>query len=130
MIVLPKEYADAMIAHAFQEEPNECCGMLAVEGGRVIEVFPLRNALMSPVRYEIDSDDLFTYVKIDRAGHEVGIFHSHTHSEAQPSPTDIQLATYPDAYYFIVSLLDREKPDIRAFRIIDGQVTEEPVERE
>lgn len=117
-----------MIAHAFKEDPNECCGMLAIDAGRVVEVFPLRNAEASPVRYNIDPDDLFTVVKIESKGHDLGIFHSHTHSEAYPSETDIRLATYPDAYYVIISLADREHPVIRAYRIRDGQVTEEPVE--
>lgn len=128
MLTIPQEHADAMIAHALKDDPNECCGMLAIDAGRVIEVYPLRNAEASPVRYNIDPDDLFTVVKIESKGHDLGIFHSHTHSEAYPSETDIRLATYPDAYYVIISLADRDRPIIRAYRIRDGQVTEEPVE--
>lgn len=128
MLHFPREHADAIIAHAFKEEPNECCGMLAIDAGRVVEVYPLRNADASPVRYNIDPDDLFTVVKIERNGHDLGIFHSHTHSQAYPSETDIRQAFYPDAYYVIVSLLDRRNPVIRAYRIREGTVTEEPVE--
>ena len=57
------------------------------------------------------------------------IYHSHTHTRAYPSATDIRLAAYPDATYAIVTLQDRDAPDVRAFRIRDGEVTERDVER-
>jgi proteasome lid subunit RPN8/RPN11 len=65
---------------------------------------------------------------MDRKGWDlVGIYHSHTHTEAYPSKTDVELAFYPEALYFIVSLQDRQAPVIRAFRISDGQIAEEDV---
>jgi proteasome lid subunit RPN8/RPN11 len=55
------------------------------------------------------------------------IYHSHTHTEAYPSPTDVRLAAWPDAYYVLVSLAE-EPPPVRAFRIVEGAVTEAPIE--
>ena len=59
---------------------------------------------------------------------EMVIYHSHTHTQAYPSETDIRLAAYPEATYAIVTLQDRDHPDIRAYRILDGEVTERPVD--
>ncbi len=58
----------------------------------------------------------------------LAIYHSHTHTEAYPSPTDVSLAAWPEAYYLIVSLADEANPVLRAFRIQDGQVSEEELE--
>lgn len=130
MITLGKEHAATMISHALKEDPNECCGMLALENGRVVEVYLLRNTDASPVSYNIDTGDILKVDKIiESKGYELGIFHSHTHSEAYPSETDIRLALYSEAYYVIISLADRDQPVIRAFRIQNGQVSEEPVEQ-
>ena len=66
---------------------------------------------------EIEDDEL-----------DLVIYHSHTHTQAYPSATDIRLAAYPEATYAIVTLQDRDAPTIRAFRILDGEVTERAVE--
>jgi proteasome lid subunit RPN8/RPN11 len=75
----------------------------------------------------VDPKDLLRiYRDIDGNGWDVlAIYHSHTHTEAYPSPTDVRLAAWPEAYYVIVSLADEANPVLRAFRIEDGQVTEE-----
>ena len=134
---LPRAYADEIIAHARQEAPNECCGIIAGNGGTATKLYRAINAAASPYRYEVDPKDLFRISKeIDAQNWEIfAIYHSHLATAARPSPTDIKLAYYPEAYYVLVSLGDPDKPDIgpdspdlRAYRIIDGQVMEEEIE--
>jgi [CysO sulfur-carrier protein]-S-L-cysteine hydrolase len=132
VVKLPRVIHDAMVAHALEDRQNEVCGLLAGHGVVVERAFPARNRERSPVRYEIDPADLLRiFRQIDDEDLEhVGIYHSHTHTQAYPSATDIRLAYYPDAVYFIISLMDEHAPQIRAFRILEGVVTEEPMEIE
>ena len=129
MLNLPKHDADQIIAHALEEDPNECCGILAGKDNRVVKLYPMTNSEKSPYRYNMDSKELFqTYREIEDNGWDLlAIYHSHTHTEAYPSATDVRLATWPDAHYILVSLMDKESPVIRAFRIVEGTVSEEPV---
>jgi proteasome lid subunit RPN8/RPN11 len=92
-----------------------------------VKVFPMKNADASPVTYRLDGkEQLRVFDEIDDQGWDLwAIYHSHTHSDAFPSETDIRLAFYPDARYILVSLADREEPVIRSFFITDGEVTEE-----
>src|SRR3990172_6081687 len=124
---LEKRYADEVIAHAQEEDPNECCGILAGLDGRITRLYRTANADKSPYRYNVESRDLLRIFRdIEDNGWELlGIYHSHTHTEAYPSPTDVSLAFWPDSYYFIVSLKDAQNPVIRAFRIVEGQIAEE-----
>jgi [CysO sulfur-carrier protein]-S-L-cysteine hydrolase len=132
MVTVPRAIRDEMVAHAFEGRPNEICGLLAGRGSAVTRLFRARNKEQerARVRYEIDPIDLLQiFREIDEAGLEhVGIYHSHTHTQAYPSATDIRLAFYPDALYFLVSLMDERDPAVRAFWIKDGEVTEEPIE--
>jgi proteasome lid subunit RPN8/RPN11 len=114
---------DEMVAHAREDLPNECCGVVAARGGAAVAVHRAVNAAASPLRYEIDSKDfLRIYNEIDHADQEVGaIYHSHTRSAAYPSQTDINLALWPDALYIIVSLA-ADEPDVKAFSIVDRKV--------
>jgi len=130
MFRIEKRYIDEMIAHAREDTPNECCGILAGEDGRVLQLYRAVNAEQSPYRYSVDSRDLFRiHRECEARGWDfVGIYHSHTFSEAYPSATDIRLGFWPEALYFLVSLRDRENPDVRAYRIIDGRVSEEELE--
>lgn len=134
---LPKAIRDQLIAHARAEYPNEMCGLIvgdaaAADGGRALRFEPARNKAASPYRYEIHPDDLLRLTIATDDADEVfwGIVHSHTHSPAVPSPTDIGLAFYPDALYLLVSLSEAEvdartgKPGVRAWRILDGVVHE------
>jgi proteasome lid subunit RPN8/RPN11 len=116
---------DEMVAHAKDDVPNECCGVVASQDGAATTVHRAVNAAASPLRYEIDSKDfLRIYNLIDDADQDVGaIYHSHTRSAAYPSQTDINLALWPDALYIIVSLAEQE-PDVRAFAIVDRKVEE------
>ena len=118
-----------MVAHALEEDPNECCGLLSGKDGTLIGHHRMRNAEESPYRYSMDGKELLmTLREIEDGGAELQvIYHSHTHSPAYPSATDIRLATWPDAYYLLVSLEDRDALDLRVFRIVDGAVAEEPV---
>jgi len=124
-----QEQIDRLVAQARGEAPNECCGVLAGNGEVVEEVFPGRNMRMSPTVYEMDpQDQLRAFRAMDARGWDlVGIYHSHPRTEAYPSRTDVERALYPDARYVIVSLRDSAHPQIRAFRIVDGEIAEEEV---
>jgi [CysO sulfur-carrier protein]-S-L-cysteine hydrolase len=118
---------DELVAHARAETPKECCGYLRLEDGTVGEVFRAVNERNSPYGYELDHKSLFAVNELDDAGFEVGVYHSHPRSSAQPSQTDINLAHYPDWTYWIVSL-ERDDPEVRVWRIADGQVEEESLD--
>ena len=120
-----------MIAHAQADAPNECCGMVASEDGRAVEVYPAVNAAASPLRYEIDPADQYRIeMAIEGAGQDLGaIYHSHTRSEPYPSQTDVNLAFHPHALYVIVGLASGE-PDVRAYRIVDGRIEDAALEVE
>jgi [CysO sulfur-carrier protein]-S-L-cysteine hydrolase len=115
-----------MIAHAREDEPNECVGMLGGEDGQARSLYRAANAEASPLRYSIDAGEQLRLMhEIEEAGEElVGIYHSHTRSAAYPSQTDVNLAGWPDAVYVIVSLADPGSPDVRGFWIRDGEISD------
>jgi [CysO sulfur-carrier protein]-S-L-cysteine hydrolase len=117
---------DEIVAHARDELPNECCGLIAAENGRAVKLFRTSNAEASPVRYGLDPREQYQIMmEIERSGWILGaIYHSHTRSPAYPSQTDVNLAFYPGALYLIVSLQDADRPELRAYRIVDGQIDE------
>jgi len=127
MLTLPGGFIEEMIAHAQEEAPNECCGIIAGVNGDAGKLFRARNSEASPYRYSVDPKDLFRIYREceDNDWNFLAIYHSHTASEAYPSPTDVRLAFWPEAYYILVSLQDAAKPVVRAFRILDGAVAEE-----
>jgi proteasome lid subunit RPN8/RPN11 len=118
-----------MVATCIRALPNEGCGLLlgSVEG-IVSEVVPSLNVADSAKVYEIDPKVLLrAYRRADEEGVEVlGVFHSHTHSEAYPSPTDIRQAPDPSWHYVLISLRDAEA-DVRSFRVNGEDVTSEPL---
>lgn len=119
-------YIDEMIAHAREDAPNECCGVLLGQPGAVQRLVRCTNAEHSPFRYSVAPREL---LEIDRQARENGwetlaIYHSHTQTEAYPSPTDVRLAAYPDALYILVSLRDEQNPTVRGFSIRDGRIDE------
>ena len=122
---------DEIVAHARAEAPNECCGMVASDDGRAVEVYPAVNAAASPLRYEIEPADQYRIeMAIDGGGHDLGaIYHSHTRSEPYPSQTDVNLAFHPQALYVIVGLASGD-PDVRAYRIVDGRIDDAALEVE
>lgn len=117
---------EAMIAHARSDAPFEVCGMLATENGRVVRHYEIANAERSATFFRMDSMAHYrAYMDIEDRGWGLVIYHSHTHTEAFPSETDVKQAlNYPDAVYLIVSLQDADAPVIRGFDIVDGAVTE------
>ncbi len=123
---ISSELLDQLVAHAREEAPNECCGYARMTDGRVDEVFRAENLRHSPYGYELDTKSLFAANELDDEGFEVGIYHSHPRSPAEPSQTDINLASYPHWLYLIVSL--EGDPHVRAWRILDGRVEEEALE--
>jgi proteasome lid subunit RPN8/RPN11 len=119
-----------MTAHCLRELPMEGCGLLIGhrEAGQVIEVVPTRNSAASSRLYAVDSLD---FLRADRAAESagmqiIGVFHSHTHTDPYPSPTDVAQAPDPGWHYAIVSLR-HQSPSIRSYRIEQGEVREEPV---
>ena len=127
---LPQSFIDEMIAHAQADAPNECCGIIAGEDGRAVKLFRAKNAEASPWRYSVEPKDLFRiFREVEENGWSfLAIYHSHTASEAYPSSTDVRLAFWPEAYYVLVSLQDADKPAVRAFRILEGAISEEDIE--
>jgi proteasome lid subunit RPN8/RPN11 len=125
----PRPLIDEMVAHAREDAPNECCGIVAARDGVAVRVHRAVNAAASPLRYEVDPRDQYRIeMEIDDAGLEVGaIYHSHTRSAPYPSQTDINLAFHPDAVYVIVGLAS-EEPEVRGYEIVDQRVTEVPIE--
>ena len=118
---------DELVAHARDEAPNECCGYMRAKDGVVEEVVRAVNERHSPYGYELDHRSLFAVNELDEAGFDVAIYHSHPRSPAEPSQTDINLASYPHWTYLIVSLQNGNAPEVRGWRIADGRVREEPI---
>jgi [CysO sulfur-carrier protein]-S-L-cysteine hydrolase len=120
---------EEIIAHARQDLPNECCGIVASDDGAAVRVFRATNAEASPVRYSLDPREQYRItMEIEEQGWDLGaIYHSHTRSEAYPSQTDVNLAFYPEAIYLIVSLRKPDDPEVRAFRIADERIEEVPL---
>ena len=116
-----------IVEHGLREFPNEACGLLAGRAGQAVRCYPMRNADASPVTYRLDPrEQLRVFDELEREGLELfGIVHSHTHSEPYPSETDRRQAFYPEPLYLILGLADRERPVLRAFRIVEGEVSEE-----
>ena len=123
---MSKAQWDALVDHAREDAPNECCGLVWGREGGVEEVARAENARHSPYGFELTFVDLQKANDLEDEGYEVGIYHSHPKSPAEPSQTDINLAQYPHWTYLIVSLAD--EPEVRAWRISDGDVSEESIE--
>ena len=126
---IPREFVEAMIKHALEDDPNECCGIFASKAGKIVKQYAMTNTEHSPFRYSMDSKELFnTYMEIEDERWELAvIYHSHTHSPAYPSATDVRLATWPEAYYILISLMNKESPDLKAYTIVDGVIQEEKI---
>lgn len=131
MLVIRADLVDAMVAHARADHPDEACGVVAGHEGtaRPERHVAMTNAERSPTFYRFDSgEQLRVWRGMDEAGEvPVVIYHSHTSTEAYPSRTDVSLAAEPDAHYVLISTRDPDTHELRSYRIIDGEVTEEPV---
>jgi len=135
VLSLPRRQVDRIIAHARRDHPDEACGVIAGPDGsdRPVRLVEMTNADRSPTFFRFDPAEQFQlYRELDDNDEEiVVVYHSHTATEAFPSRTDISLATEPQAHYVLVSTRegsDVEGPvELRSYRIVDGQVTEEEV---
>ena len=129
---ISQDLVDAMIAHARADHPDEACGVIAGPVGSDIpqRFIPMANAARSTTFYEFDSGDLLRlYREMDARDEEpVVIYHSHTATPAYPSRTDISYASEPNAHYVLVSTRSPESVEVRSYRIVDGEVTEEMLE--
>ena len=132
MLRIDRSIYDQIVAHARRDHPDEACGIVAgPEGSDRPERFvKMINAERSPTFYRFDSlEQLKVWREMDERGEEpVVIYHSHTATEAYPSRTDVSYASEPNAHYVLVSTRDPDTVEFRSYRIVDGVVTEEPVE--
>jgi [CysO sulfur-carrier protein]-S-L-cysteine hydrolase len=132
MLTISRELQDKIIAHARTDHPDEACGVIAgaIGSDKPERFVPMQNAERSPTFYRFDSlEQLKVWREMDDRDEEaVVIYHSHTATEAYPSRTDISYASEPQAHYVLVSTRDPEIEEFRSYRIIDGEVTEEPVQ--
>jgi proteasome lid subunit RPN8/RPN11 len=125
-VILPHGFIDRIIAHGRSAYPDEACGILAGEGNEVSVMYEATNVKSSPVSYLIEPQEQFMIMKeIRNIGMRmVAIYHSHPVSLPYPSRTDVEQAFYSDAAYIIAGFSDRERPELRAFEIVDGKVRE------
>ena len=132
MLRIRRELVDEIVAHARRDHPDEACGVIAGPEGsdRPERFIPMLNAARSPTFYEFDSGDLLKLYREMDANDEVPvvIYHSHTATEAYPSRTDANIAAEPEAHYVLVSTRDPDSHEFRSYRIVDAEITEEPVE--
>jgi [CysO sulfur-carrier protein]-S-L-cysteine hydrolase len=124
---------DAMVAHAREDQPDECCGMVGGIDGEAKTVYRARNEFESPLRFGVDSDDLFRITQRempDRGEELLVIYHSHTKTAAYPSQTDVNMAqnSWPDAIWVIISLADESAPDLRGYLLKDLKIADAPLE--
>lgn len=118
---------DEMVAHAREDLPNECCGMVGGRNGEADVVVRVENAAASPLRYEMDPQGQYDALKsIEDEGRELlAIYHSHTKSAAYPSQTDVnQAVAWPEQVYLIVSLAEQDKPDVKAYLLKDLRIAD------
>jgi len=130
MLVLPGDLYLIMVGHCLTGLPDEACGLLAghPQTGQVTALYPTRNVAASARVYTVDPKE---HLRADREAESrgteiIGVFHSHTHTDAFPSPTDVTQAPDPTWHYVLVSLRDTH-PVVRSYKIVDSQVYEEPV---
>ena len=128
MIRMPRAIAQEIIAHCQRLYPKEACGLLAAalpppagQAAQVVAAYAMRNVEDSPIGYAMDPLEQLRMERQMRASRQrlLGIYHSHTASEAYPSPVDVRLAISPDISYVLVSLADRAHPVLNSYRI-DG----------
>jgi proteasome lid subunit RPN8/RPN11 len=131
VLTISKNLYDQVVAHARRDHPDEACGIIAGPAGsdRPERFIPMTNAARSPTFYEFDSTEQFQVWKDmdDKDEEPVVLYHSHTATEAYPSRTDVSYASEPGAHYVLVSTRDEDQAEFRSYRIIDNQITEEPV---
>ncbi len=122
-MVIPPAVRSALVEHAEAERPNEACGIVLVRDGVAERYVPAENAAASPYRFEVKADPEVWFLEDE--GYELAVFHSHPASPARPSRTDVEnIGLWAGRLYMILSLRNN---DLAAFRIVDGQIREEPL---
>lgn len=124
---ISQQLIDEMVAHAREDLPNECCGMIGGSGGEATAVIRVANSAASPLRYEMDPQEQYNALKsIEDGGDELlAIYHSHTKSAAYPSQTDVnQAVAWPEQIYVIVSLAEEDAPDVKAYLLKDLKIAD------
>ncbi|HEY0319147.1 MAG TPA: M67 family metallopeptidase [Solirubrobacterales bacterium] len=124
---ISKALVDEMVAHAREDMPNECCGMIAGVDGEATGIIRVANAAASPLRYEMDAQEQYNALKtIEDGGAELlAIYHSHTKSAAYPSQTDVnQAVAWPEQIYVIVSLAEEDEPEVKAYLLQDLKIAD------
>jgi [CysO sulfur-carrier protein]-S-L-cysteine hydrolase len=132
VLELTDEVYAGIVGHSYDGLPLEACGLLGGDASqaKATVFYPCGNVARSSRIYTVDPKD---HLRADRDAEDrgleiIGVVHSHTHTEAYPSPTDVAQAPDPGWHYVIVSLR-HEAPVLRSYRIVDGEITEEPVGR-
>jgi proteasome lid subunit RPN8/RPN11 len=132
VLSIARELVEAIVAHARRDHPDEACGVVAGPAGSDSPTrhVPMENAERSSTFYRFDSMEQFrVWRDMDERDEEpIVVYHSHTATEAYPSRTDVSFAGEPGAHYLLVSTRDPATEEIRSYRIVDGAVTEEPVQ--
>ena len=140
MLAIAPPFFDEIIRHCQKEYPKEACGIFAGTAAQglpgidqprtVVAVYPMRNVEDSPIGYSMDAkEQLLVEKRMRQAGQRmIGIYHSHTATAAYPSSVDVSLALSPDLSYVLVSLKDRQKPDVKSYRIDGATIAPEAVE--
>jgi proteasome lid subunit RPN8/RPN11 len=121
---------DAMVAHARRDHPDECCGVIAGRDGVATRMFEMDNAERSPTGFTFDSAEwLKVYRDIDDADEDLlVVYHSHTATEAYPSRTDIRWSVNtPGSSWVLVSTRDPSYDEVKSYKIVDGEVSEEEI---
>jgi proteasome lid subunit RPN8/RPN11 len=118
-LIIPRPIRIAILSHAENSLPDECCGLIAMENGVIRFAYPLTNANPSPVSFTVDPAEHFGAMRhAESQGWEIlGVFHSHPKGEATPSPTDVAMAWDPDWIHLIIG-----RGEIGVFRIFGGKV--------
>src|SRR5882757_1727029 len=130
VLAIRRDLVEAIVEHARRDHPDEACGVIARPSPDRPERFvPMLNAARSPTFYEFESGDLLRLYREMNAKDEVPavVYHSHTAPEAYPSRTDVSYAGEPEAHYVLVSTREPDTHEFRSYRIVDGEIAEEPV---
>lgn len=125
-ITLTDGIKQALVEHALKELPNECCGVLLGRNTKIERIVPMRSVPPAPDSYFMDPEQqVELFAKMQKSGETLlGIYHSHPDGPSHPSDTDLQLAFHPEALYFIISLKNRDNPEVRAFVADAGKFNE------
>jgi proteasome lid subunit RPN8/RPN11 len=126
-----QKLVDEMVAHAREDLPNECCGMVGGRAGEATTVIRVANSAASPLRYEMDPQEQYDALKSieDGGGELLAIYHSHTKSAAYPSQTDVnQAVAWPEQIYVIVSLADADVPEVKGYLLEDLKIADAELE--